>query len=140
MDRSPACVWFPRTDCTSGQCINLYSCECREGVDYTQTCTKPLACLEAHCTANWKAEACQHSALINAAFGCFGVGLAILLIVLITLIIRKSVLKKKRRQQKGVSKAVEVEQQMGIPHSGDPENVGIEGVMPPAYTPDAGKA
>ncbi len=143
MDRSPACVWFPRTDCTAGRCINLYSCECREGVDYAQVCTKPLACLEAHCTSNWRAEACQHSALINAAFGCFGVGLLILLIVLITLVIRKSVLKKKKRttrNQKGASseKAVEVEQQMGIPHSGDSEDVDIEGAIPPAYTPDAG--
>ncbi len=92
--------------------------------------------------ANWRAEACQHSALINAAFGCFGVGLLILIIVLITLVIRKSVLKKRRttRNQKGASseKAIEVEQQMGAPYSGDSEDVDIEGARPPAYTPDAG--
>ncbi len=137
MDRSPACVWFPRTDCTTGQCINLYSCECRQGLDYAEACSTPIACHEAHCTANWRAEHCQYSALINASFGCFGVALAILLIVLITLTIRKRALKKKRREQREASseKAVEVEEQMGIPYSIDSKKVAIEGAMPPAYTP-----
>ncbi len=137
MDRAPACVWFPRIDCIAGGCINLYSCECRQGLDYADACPTPIACHEAHCTDNWRSEHCRHSALINASFGCFGVALAILLIVLITLTIRKRALKKKRREQKGASseKAVEVEEQMGSPYLVDSEKVEIEGPMPPAYTP-----